>query len=221
MPWIANAQTGIISIGYAQYEVDEWQVFLPENADPAYRDGFSFGYKVGFGSKRPTIGLSASGFFQPVNTVDSFEIYFSGSDVKLDLGYSVILRPRFIMGPSLGLGGGVDHVHIYNTNNISASQVTEQPARDISITQGKAVAEMALEMYWPFKQQNEHFGNMHFTLGLVCGYSANYAPGNWRMERALVTDGPSGYRGLWFARIAVGVKSVKTDLPDPAGENMQ
>lgn len=226
IPIMAQAQkpsAGLFTFsgGYANYDVSSWSVFMPSPALALVNDGFSYGFGFDAVKGRTVFGISTQNYIQPKYAVDTFAIQFTNNDVKLDLGYAMVLRDRFLMAPILGLGGGSDHITIFNSEPATAATVAADPGREINLWQGKACADISLQMHWLLGQPASGEDNEGFSLGLQLGYAAHYAIGNWRYAESNITDGPDGFRQMYYARLSLGIMSTDLGRGSAPDENMQ
>lgn len=222
LPFIVAAQkpsAGIFSFsgGYANYDVSSWSVFMPSPALALQHDGFSYAFGFDFVNGRGLFGISTQNYVQSKYAVDSFNIELSNNDVKLDLGYVLLLRDRFLMTPVLGIGGGTDNVTIYNAEPATAATVAANPGREIDLTQGKLVLDLSLQMHWLLGRPSSGEDNAGFSLGLQAGYAAHITVDKWRYAESTITDGPEGMRQMLYGRLSLGIMSTdigKGDIPE-------
>lgn len=196
-----------VGFGYAHYDMQDWNVFLPDSASQFTDNAFSTQFNFGYIRNKSLYGLSASTMFQPTMSLDSIDVQAYNVDIKFDLGYLLIDQPSFIMIPTLGLGGGYDAIQMINTNNVSAAQIAANPGRELTLIQGKALADFSLQNLFVLGTETSNGERNSFVLGLRVGYTANYAIGNWGVgdyREAQVTDGPDGFRQMIYASVTIG-----------------
>ncbi len=200
-----------IGLGYAHYDLENWSVFLPDSTAQFSNNAYSAQFNFGYVRNKGMYGLSVSTMFQPAMSLDSINVQPYNVDLKFDMGYLLINQPRFMMIPTLGLGGGYDGLHMINTNNVSAAQIAANPGRELRLIQGKALADVSIQNLFQLGSETIDGERTSFLIGVRVGYTANYAIGNWGVgdyREAQVTDGPDGFRQMIYANITIGGFSI-------------
>lgn len=207
---------GTMNVGAAYYQEDDMSVFLPDSTATLSNYGVSWGVGVDYIVNRWLIGASFMYFSQPKTSVDTFDIKTKSNDYRLDIGYMTIVRPKFLFGPVLALGGGFDQVNLMSTENATTAQIAANPGREIHLKQNKFVADLGLQTHYRVASGGEGGG---LSLGLQVGYSVSYAIADWRFEDAKISDGPEGLRPMMYARLSIGFPSLESDAGDSEPDN--
>jgi hypothetical protein len=225
LPFFAQAQDAVgglftINGGYGYYGEEDMSVFLPDSTATFSNHGISWGFGIDYVKNKYLFGISYMYFSQPKSSFDTIDVEVKNIDIRLDIGYLAIVRPKFIFGPVLAIGGGWDGLNMLSTSNATAAEIAAQPGREIHLTQNKAVADLGLQSHWKLGSAQDGSGD-GFSLGLQVGCSGSYAIGNWNFENAQVTDGPDGFRPMLYARLSVGILSIENGGSDTPAEDSE
>ena len=225
LPFVAQAQSpvgGLFTIngGYGYYPEEDLSVFIPDSTVTLSNHGISWGFGIDYVKNKYLFGISYMYFSKPKTSLDSIDVKVKNMDIRLDIGYFPVIRPGFIFGPVLSLGGGYDGLNMMSTNNVTVAELNAQPGREIHLTQNKAVADIGLQAHWKVSSSDDGSGD-GLSLGLQVGCSGSYAIGNWNFEDAQVTDGPDGFRPLYYARLSIGILSIEGSGSDAPAEDSE
>lgn len=212
-----------LGLGYANYDVSSFSAFMPSPALALENHGLEFNVESSqINAHKFLFGFDFGAQWQPKYAVDSINIQISGLEYKLQLGYAAITRPGFFMGPTLGLGGGIDRIYMFNSNNTTAANISANPGREINLRQGKAIADISLRLLALFGDDFSLESSEKFFVGMRFGYRAHYGIGNWKYAEASVSDGPDGFRQMIYGTISIGIFTHNTFVDRPFEEgNMQ
>lgn len=197
---------GAFTIGYGFMDVSPLRAFIPEGL-PAFGNQQLILGGVGFAnSGNFVIGGSGIAIMGDKLKSDSLIYEPNGGFGTIDLGYLLVHRNNFQMGPLVGLGGGGFGLHITQNKNLTATEVAADPGREINISAGGFVFDGSLFIHFiPVLNYNTGSDSYQgFMTGIQIGYTYSLPNSDWVFHGGDITNGPEFGYNMFYVRLLIG-----------------
>lgn len=197
---------GGFSAGYGNMDVSDLQVFAPAGIKKFKNDHLLLGGTGHAHLGNFVIGGSGMGMIGDGEMTDSLEVSLGGGLGTFDIGYLVVNRDHVKCYPMIGLGAGGYGISIAQNENVSASDVVNNPGREINISHGGFVIDASLNLdFIPFLQYDEEENSYGgFMTGLKVGYLLGFPTSDWTFAGGDVTGGPDFGLNMIYVKLNLG-----------------
>jgi hypothetical protein len=182
------------------------QAFVPAGTRPFTGDHITIGGSGHAVFNRFVIGGSGYGLVGDRITTDSAAYTPGGGLGMFETGYLIVSTRNLKIFPLLGVGGFGYALDIVKTRKVSASQISDNPGREVSVSTGGLCADIAVQMNFipapSYSEKNKGYGG--FMTALRIGYTGSIPSAAWNYTGGEVTSGPRFNLGMVYAKLIFG-----------------
>lgn len=198
--------SGGFTIGASNMDISALQSFVPGSLRTFNNQQMLLG-GTGHGFiDRFVIGGSGFAATGDAISTDTFSYRLSGGVGTFDFGYLIYNKDKLKIYPMLGIGGGGYGIGINRIKNLSSSQISSNPEREININNGGFVMDISLNInvipVLNHDKNDDSYGG--FMTGLKIGYIHGFRNSNWTYTGGSVTDGPMFGMKMFYAKLIIG-----------------
>lgn len=197
---------GGFTLGYGYMDVSDLQTFAPKGTPQISNNMMVIG-GTGHGFiNRLVIGGSGFGIVGDVVKTDSVRTSVGGGAGTFDIGYLVLDREKVKAWPMIGIGGGGFGVQMTRLRNLTAGQVSGNPAQEININQGGLLADVSFNINFipsvKYDPEENAYGGL--MTGLKLGFIYSIPRSDWRYSGGEITGGPKFGLSMVYLKLVIG-----------------
>lgn len=195
-----------LSAGYGYMDVSKLHVFVSDNVTKFSSNHFVMGATAFAIRDKCIYGISGYAITGDLIKSDSINISVKGGVGTFDFGFLILNEKNVKFYPMIGIGGSGFGLKIEKNNDVSVSNISDNPGQEINITKGGFVADLSLNLNFipSLDSEEKKCSSGGIMTGLKVGYVYSLPSSDWKFSGGDITGGPNFGINMFYVKLIIG-----------------